>query len=92
MPTPRVCFSTSVVNGKIYVFLRKGYGYGITISEMYDPETDTWSTRADMLIGKYYHASSVVNGKIYAISSVIEAQSDVTAIGKPIRDHEDYTR
>ncbi|MDQ1318296.1 MAG: hypothetical protein QG588_1956, partial [Candidatus Poribacteria bacterium] len=35
--------------------------------EMYDPKTDIWTNKADMLTAKAYLSTSVVNGKIYAI-------------------------
>ena len=93
MPTARRDLRSEVLDGKIYVFGGRQYGEGLTTTEMYDPETDTWdTTKADMIIGRYYHTSSILNGKIYAVSGVTEAQSDVTAIGKPIGDHEDYTK
>jgi N-acetylneuraminic acid mutarotase len=92
MPTARRDLRSEVIDGKIYVFGGRQYGEGLTTTEMYDPETETWCTRADMNIGRYYHASSVVNGKIYTVSGVTEKQSDPAEIGKPIGDHEDYTR
>jgi N-acetylneuraminic acid mutarotase len=92
MPTARRDLRSEVLDGKIYVFGGRQSGEGLTTTEMYDPETDSWVTRADMIIGRYYHASSVAKEKIYAFGGVIEEQPDISAIGKPIRDHEDYTK
>ncbi len=71
MPTPRMYFSTSVVNGKIYAIgrsLNTTSGFYSTIEE-YDPATDTWRTNLlSMPKGaRNALATSVVNGKIYAI-------------------------
>ena len=77
MPTSRVT-STSVVDGKIYAIggekthkRRIGPGVGhdtidLSIVEMYDPVTDTWTQKADMPTPRSA-STSVVNGKIYAI-------------------------
>jgi energy-converting hydrogenase Eha subunit A len=77
MPTPRWALSASVVNGKIYAIggcLRfpNAIAGGVTVPtatvEEYNPETDTWTKKADMpTTPRLYHSSSVVNGKIYVI-------------------------
>ena len=50
MPTARAAFSTSVVNGKIYVIGGDAPHLEPLTStvEEYDPATDTWTTKADM--------------------------------------------
>ena len=74
MPTTRSCFSTSVVDGKIFVIggkveLEKDKFGNVALStvEMYDPETDTWERRADMPTVRSGVSVSVVDDKIYAI-------------------------
>ena len=74
MPTARICFSTCVVDGKIFVIggeLRlemDEYGdMATTMVEVYDPETDTWERKTDMPTARSNAAVSVVDGKIYAI-------------------------
>ncbi len=68
MPTERLWFSTSVVEGKIYVIggilLNKEV---VSTVEMYDPVTDTWTTRSPMPTPKAGHVASVVDGIIYVI-------------------------
>ncbi|HGJ65244.1 TPA: hypothetical protein ENS27_07620 [bacterium] len=78
MPTARGGLSTSVVNGKIYAiggghFDGDNWSYVSTV-EIYDPVTDTWSTRnkSDMPTARGLLSASMVNGKIY----VIGGQSD----------------
>jgi N-acetylneuraminic acid mutarotase len=62
----------NVVGDKIYLI--GGYdsnlpygGDATNVNEVYDPETDTWSTRAPMLDAKRAYASAVVGDKIYII-------------------------
>jgi N-acetylneuraminic acid mutarotase len=75
MPTARFCLSTSVVDGKIYAIggdLRGGGTPNSTSTvEEYDPVTNTWTTKADMLTARWGLSASVVNGKIYAIGGVL---------------------
>ena len=74
MPTARSCFSTGIVDGKIFAIggrlqLETDEFGEISIStvEMYDPKTDTWQRKADMPTRRSGVAVSVVDGKIYAI-------------------------
>lgn len=72
MPTPRSAFSAGVVNGKLYAIggcLR--FQGGVTVPtaavEEYNPETNTWTKKADMPTPRLYHSASVVEGKVYVI-------------------------
>ena len=73
MLTLRTRFSTSVVDGKIYAIGGENgaadqFGeLSIAVVEMYDPKTDTWQPKADMPTPRSGLATSVVDGKIYAI-------------------------
>ena len=74
MPTARACFSTSVVDGKIFAIGGRTHlewdEYGdlsLSTVEMYDPETDAWERKADMPTARAAVSVSVVDGKIYAI-------------------------
>jgi N-acetylneuraminic acid mutarotase len=74
MPTARQGLSTSVVNGKIYaigggVSPSSSYNGTRTLStvEKYDPATDTWTTKSEMLTARGFHSASVVDGRIYII-------------------------
>jgi N-acetylneuraminic acid mutarotase len=74
MPTARQGLSTSVVNGKIYAIgggagSSDSYAYVETYSavEVYDPATDTWTTRAEMPTARGFHSANVVDGRIYVI-------------------------
>jgi N-acetylneuraminic acid mutarotase len=72
MPTPRFNLDANVVDGNIYLI--GGYdsslpygGDAAVTNEVYDPETDTWTTKASMLAAKSDYASAAVGDKIYII-------------------------
>ncbi len=66
MPTARSAATSSVVDGKVYVF--GGWGASVfDILEIYDPITDSWSPGSPMPTARYGASSSVVDGKIYVI-------------------------
>ncbi len=77
MPSQRVEFDTSAVNGKIYVIGgtvwddRPRLGRVLRTFEEYDPVTNQWQLRASMRIGRTDLSTAVVNGKIYAIGGAI---------------------
>ena len=82
MPTARAGAATWVVDGKIYAIggaktqkyeVGPGWGYShqlLPTIEMYDPVTDTWVQKADMLVARTSHSSCIVDGKIYIIGGV----------------------
>ncbi|MBM4400433.1 MAG: hypothetical protein FJ045_00620 [Crenarchaeota archaeon] len=92
MSTPRYSLDANVVDGKIYVI--GGYdpslpygGDATNVNEVYDPETDTWSTRAPMLAAERAYASAVVGDKIYIISGnlnqIYDTKTDSWSYGAP---------
>jgi N-acetylneuraminic acid mutarotase len=82
MPTPRHGLDANVVNGKIYLIgglvpedrwpnvnIDIYTTFKLTnVTEVYDPATDTWTTKASIPKAAAYYASAVVNNKIYIIS------------------------
>ncbi len=74
MPTARNSHGAAVIDGKIYVVggrrtIIDGNG-GVTIEnlavlEVYDPETDTWTTRAPMPSAQGGLAAVAYSGKLY---------------------------
>jgi N-acetylneuraminic acid mutarotase len=76
MPTPRYGMRANIVNGKIYLI--GGYDPDISIdsgasthNEVYDPATDTWSTKTPIPHPTSNYASAVYGDKIYIIGGYI---------------------
>jgi N-acetylneuraminic acid mutarotase len=72
MPTPRGDFAIAVFGDKIYTFgglINAGqWTTELTdVNEVYDPATDTWTTKTSMPTPKAGSSASVVDGKIYLI-------------------------
>ena len=68
MPTPRLCASASVVDGKIYVI--GGWDANINElanNEMYDPLTGSWEIKEPLPTPRGCLLTAVVNDSIYAI-------------------------
>ena len=57
-------FTTAALDGTLYV-IEGNEGEGAAGLYAYDPITDTWSTKAPMLIGQSFPAAGVVDGLIY---------------------------
>ena len=79
MPVKRCSAQAEEVGGKIYVIgglepLENGLGTRVTgRNEMYDPATNTWTTRSPMPTSRNHAFSGVVNNKIYVIGGRIGA-------------------
>jgi hypothetical protein len=74
LPTPRQGVAANVVNGKIYLAggsvpdSNSSSGFSdSSLNEVYDPSTDSWTTRAPMPTAANGYASAVVDNKIYFI-------------------------
>ena len=77
MPNARYYICVSAVNGKIYTIggrdvanVNDPGGNVFSSVEEYDPVTDTWTKKADMLIGRWYFSTCAVNGKIYTFGGI----------------------
>jgi RNA polymerase sigma factor (sigma-70 family) len=71
MPTARVYPSCVEIDGKIYVMggcrPNNQNLLATSVVEVYDPATDTWEKKADMLTARALFCTRAVNGVIYAI-------------------------
>ncbi len=67
VPSIRQEISTAVLDGKIYVIAGFNSSGGNTNNvEVYDPQTNTWSSAANLPIGANHNAAAVAAGKLYA--------------------------
>ncbi|MCY3722443.1 MAG: hypothetical protein OXG97_09505 [Candidatus Poribacteria bacterium] len=84
LPTHRRYFSTAVVEGKIYLiggtlFANDEDGpFGMSLVEVYDPQTNTWQRLADMPTARTGSIAAVVDGKIYVLAG--KASKDNQAV------------
>ena len=65
----------NVVNGKIYIIgggRRGPQDNNFVINEVYDPTTDTWTTKTALPTGIEDYTSAVVDNKIYIIGGAVE--------------------
>ncbi len=82
MPTPRHGLDANVVNGKIYLIgglvpdnrwpnvnidVYTTYRY-TNVTEVYDPSTDAWTTKAPIPMAAYSYSSAVIDNKIFIFS------------------------
>ena len=82
MPTPRHELDANVVNGKIYLIgglvpdnrwpnvnidVYTTYRY-TNVTEVYDPSTDAWITKAPIPMAAYSYSSAVIDNKIFIFS------------------------
>lgn len=97
LPTPRHGLDANVVNGKIYLIsgliplhpdIPNSWYYECTnVTELYNPATDTWTTKAPIPNGVPYYASGVVDNKIYVVSEnltqIYDTETDTWSFGSP---------
>jgi N-acetylneuraminic acid mutarotase len=78
MPTSRHGLSTSVVSGKVYAIggcildsVTFTPATMQSVVEVYDPSTDTWTSKSDMPVARGFHSACVVKDLIYIIGGSI---------------------
>lgn len=77
MPTPRTELGVAVVDGKIYAIggyngsYYSEYGSYLGTNEMYDPATDTWTTKASMHKPRSNFAIAVIDTKIFVFFGML---------------------
>jgi hypothetical protein len=87
MPTPRASFAIAVYNSKIYCIggttgAKNGSYVASGVNEVYDPASDTWTTKTGMPTPRVGVTASVVDGKIYLIGG----DSNATEVYDPATD------
>ncbi|GJL70847.1 MAG: hypothetical protein NMNS01_00460 [Nitrosomonas sp.] len=80
-PTKRTEVAVATVEGKIYVVggfnkpsLKNALDYAISRAvEVYDPETNTWTTATPLPEGRHHAGIAVLNGKLYVIGGFAQS-------------------
>ena len=94
MPTPRAELNAEVVDGKIYLIGGLAYSskspfyVETSMTEVYDPAANSWSTAASMPLAVYGYASAVINGKIYVLGG--SQNQGTAATGAFVNSNEVY--
>ncbi|MCF8222524.1 MAG: hypothetical protein K9J25_05205 [Bacteroidales bacterium] len=77
-----ICFlppSASVVNNEILIIGGANPDEPLNTVYAYDPQANSWSTRASMIDARWGHAANVVNGKIYVMGGCLTSTGDATS-------------
>jgi N-acetylneuraminic acid mutarotase len=100
MPTKRAYLDANIVNGKIYLI--GGAHYTPIVSrwmqeydanEVYDPETDSWTTETPLPARTGDYASATIDNKIYImagggapsrLNQIYDTEADTWTIGAPL--------
>jgi N-acetylneuraminic acid mutarotase len=83
MPTPRADMAASIIDGKIYLIGGKTYSsvspyFSQTdINQVYDIQTNTWTTNSSMPAALHGYASTVIGTKIYLIGGSKQSISGI---------------
>jgi N-acetylneuraminic acid mutarotase len=93
MTLPRNHHDVAYLDGKLYVIggsvgscFPRGWASNVSMNEVYDIATDTWSTRAPMPTARSGVGAVVIDGKIY----VIGGEGWVDELGGVFRTNEAY--
>jgi N-acetylneuraminic acid mutarotase len=79
MPDGGGVVSVTAYNGLIYVF-GGGYYESFSFVYAYNPLTDTWTKKKDMLTPRFAFRTFLVGGKIYAIGGSQAYGSALTTV------------
>jgi N-acetylneuraminic acid mutarotase len=76
LPTARMCFNAHAVGDKIFTLSGAEFQdtfmvYGLGVTEVYDPETDSWNTKTQIPVAVYGYASAAVGDEIFVIGGVM---------------------
>ena len=86
MPTVRCCMAIGVIDGLIYVVggytaLSPSGGVSLTTAlEVYDPGSNTWTTKTAMPTARAGVSSGVIGGKLYVIGGTVGSLEAVRAV------------
>lgn len=91
MPTARYLATATEVDGKIYVIGGRtldasGSGGPVNVNEMYDPATNSWTTKAPIPQPIRGHAAGAYNGKVYVFGGNTGTYQKTVRIYNPASD------
>ena len=66
-------FGVAALNGKFYTVGGLNWPNAISTVLEYDPTSDAWTNKANLLVPHYAPAAASANGKLYAIGGVNES-------------------
>ena len=72
-------FGVAALNGKFYTVGGLNWPSAIATVLEYDPTSDVWSSRSNMLSARYAPAAAAINGKIYAFGGSVGSSVNATA-------------
>jgi hypothetical protein len=73
MPSARFGAAGQVINGKFYVVGGNDGAGDLAAILVYDPATDTWTTRESMPTQRRNLGAGVINGLLYAVGGRVGA-------------------
>ncbi len=83
MPTSRCVAEAAAIDGKLYVvggaITSNNTFPRINVLEVYDPATDTWTTKAPMPTSRAYIAAEEIGGKLYVVGGALNG-SGITGV------------
>ena len=82
LPTGRLHPTVAVVKNKAYVIGGGGPAHfdgGVTTNEMYDPDTDSWTKKADMPTARGWNPWVVINDIVY-VAGGLKAQTPLNVL------------
>ncbi|WP_138751633.1 Kelch repeat-containing protein [Paenibacillus sinopodophylli] len=84
MPTARSAASAVVLNNKIYVLGGYNFVSGVLTRvakmEIYDPETNIWTTGTNLTSAKAWVGTDVYDGKIYVFGGTNQSNANLTTV------------
>jgi N-acetylneuraminic acid mutarotase len=75
MPTPRYSLTANVINDRVYLIggfdPTKMMSFESNVNEVYEPETNTWTTKASIPQGVWNYASAILDNRLYIIGGLV---------------------
>lgn len=83
MPSARYGLSTSLINGEIYAIggniIENEDEFSVSVVESYNPQTGTWTRKADLPVARFVLSTVVAGSKIFAVGGLIWPSQELVA-------------